>query len=389
MEKLTEKKQAPLLSIVIPTKNRYETLLPTLAALLENIQGRCYEIVVQDNSDDPHRALEFVAAKSDPRIEYIHCQKRMSIVENTELALERARGRFVTFIGDDDFVVPDILSYVRDFDSRGIDAVIYPPCYYWWPSVIFSAPSAYHRPGAFWYPRSVSKSERRVDTKAELKRVADAGAVALFDLPRVYHGLIRTDVLKALKTRAGAYVNGASPDMALAVGVASELSSHIKIEIPLSVYGASKNSGGGWTASGTHYGQISDQAHLPRSTIDGWSQYLPPIWSEHTIYLQTVIEVFRALRQPSEIKYESFYASMLVNEPHLKSFTYPFAIKYLLNNPTSFPRFCCVVLKKTLGNIRRRLNSSILSPPWNLFIFDNPGACLKYLGSTGAPNSSV
>ena len=50
---MTSASIVPLLSIVIPTKNRYETLIPTLDALLDNIVGSAYEIIVQDNIDNP------------------------------------------------------------------------------------------------------------------------------------------------------------------------------------------------------------------------------------------------------------------------------------------------------------------------------------------------
>ena len=49
----------PLLSIVIPTKNRYEYLFPVLDASIQYIAGSDYEIVVQYNTHDNSPAIEY------------------------------------------------------------------------------------------------------------------------------------------------------------------------------------------------------------------------------------------------------------------------------------------------------------------------------------------
>jgi glycosyltransferase involved in cell wall biosynthesis len=370
---------SPLLSIVIPTKNRYETLFPTLGALLDNIVGNSYEIVIQDNSDHPAAAHAYMQGQPDTRVQYAHLAGFISIVENTEEALSRARGEYITFIGDDDLVAPNILEFVQRFWERGIDAVIYPPAYYWWPSVRFVTPTRYHQPGALWYPPVTSASEQCIDTVAELNRVTSQGAVALFDLPKVYHGIVRKRVLEAIKARTGLYVNGASPDMALAIAVAHEVSSHVKVDTPLTIYGASKNSGGGWTAAKSHFGKISEQPHLPQYTKDLWSDRIPPIWSEHTIYPQTAMEVMRFMGRPDTINYGAFYASMLVNEPHLRPYVLPFVVRFLAQKPQSGLFFAALVVKKFIGRLHRGLRARVTGLPFQLYIFETPDACMKHL----------
>lgn len=378
--------RTPLLSIVIPTKNRYETLIPTLSALLDNIVGSSYEIVVQDNSDNPLDPQIYLKERADGRIQYAHQAGALSIVENTEAALSRAQGEYITFIGDDDLVEPYILDFVQNFFERDIDAVIYPAAYYWWPSVRFVTPTRYHQPGAFWYPPSTSAAEQCINTAIELKRVTSQGAVALFDLPRVYHGLVRRKVLEAIKARSGYYVNGASPDMALAFATALEVSSHIKIDTPLTVYGASKNSGGGFTAAKTHFGSIADQPHLPQYTKDQWSHRLPPIWSEHTIYPQTAIEVMRFMGLPDTLDYGAFYASMLVNEPHLRRYVLPFIGSFIVRRPQGVLHFANVLVRKIIGRVSRALRLRVTGIPFDVSIFETPDACLKHLaGRSGAP----
>jgi hypothetical protein len=371
--------ESPILSIVIPTKNRYETLIPTLDALLDNIVGTLYEIVIQDNSDNPIAAYEYLKGRPDTRLQYAHRAGLISIAENTEDALSRARGEYITFIGDDDLVCPYILDFVQCFLMRDIDAVIYPPAYYWWHTVRFVTPTRYHQPRAFWYPQATSTAEEKIDTEEELKRVTSQGAVALFDLPRVYHGIVRRRVLEAIKKRSGYYVNGASPDMALAIATAFTISTHVKVQTPLTIYGGSKNSGAGFTAAKTHFGKIAEQAHLPDYTKERWSELLPPIWSEHTIYPQTAMEVMRFMGRPDTLDYGSFYASMLVNEPHLRRYVLPFIGRFIAQSPQCAVHFAVKVVKKFIGRLSRSLRSRVTGLPFDLCFFDTPDACMKYL----------
>lgn len=369
----------PLLSIVIPTKNRYETLFPTLEAILGNISDGRLEIVVQDNSDDPSLANAYFSDRPDPRIRYSYMAGLLSIVDNTEAALARANGEYVTFIGDDDFVSPQILEFVQDFSERGIVAAIYPPAYYWWKSVKFSDLSRFHQPGAFWYPLEVSASECTIATAQELVNVLEQGAVSLFDLPRVYHGIVHRSVLHGIKAKSGRFVNGASPDMALAVAVSLVIESHVKVNTPLTVYGASKNSGGGWTASKTHFGKISEQSHLPQWTKDHWNENLPPIWSEHTIYPQTAMEVMSALGQTGSLNFAAFYASMMINEPHLRGFVMPFAARFLRRHPQRLILFLMIATKKMFGRLRRAFRSRVSGLPFKLSFFDSPDDCMRHM----------
>ncbi|MEO5687569.1 MAG: glycosyltransferase [Burkholderiaceae bacterium] len=371
----------PTLSLVIPTKDRYATLLPTLSAILSHINDPALEVIVHDNSADNTPALEFLDSLDDDRVVYVHLPQPVSIIENTEPALALARGDFVTFIGDDDLVAPDIVSVARSLSTAGVEAAIYKPAYWWWPSVVFSKPSRFNAPGAFWYPPAINGAARLIDSRAELARVLAEGAPAMFELPRLYHGLVARSALERLRNRTGRLVNGASPDMALATGLACVLDRHLLIDYPLTIYGASRDSGGGWTAARKHHGRIADQKHLPRSTIENWNPRLPPVWSEHTIYPQTVGEVMTAMGMPDSIDYAAFYASMLVNEPHLRSMLWPLAMGHLREHPKALGRFVGSLLKKAAGQTKRSFQRRFSEMPFHLRMFDSPDSCMHFLST--------
>lgn len=135
----------PLLSIVIPTKNRYEYLFPVLDASIQYIAGSDYEIVVQDNTHDNSPAIEYFLRQTDPRIKYFHSPEPVDIVTNTNRAIMNSTGKYLVFIGDDDFVSPYILDIVGLIDSLSIQNLTYSPGNYYWPGVQFAHRSRFHR----------------------------------------------------------------------------------------------------------------------------------------------------------------------------------------------------------------------------------------------------
>src|SRR5687767_2195524 len=94
----------PLISIVIPTRERVETLRSTLRTAL-NQESQRIEVLVSDNASTDGTA-EFVASIRDPRLRYVNPGQRVSMSDNWDFALRSARGEYVVIIGDDDAVVP-------------------------------------------------------------------------------------------------------------------------------------------------------------------------------------------------------------------------------------------------------------------------------------------
>lgn len=354
---MTSKKERPLLSIAIPTKNRYKTLVATLNCMLKSLDDSV-EFVIADNSDDNAEFRDDLGSGliSDSRVQYFYDSKQISIVENTEKALSMCTGEFVCFIGDDDFVSPKICHYLRSVVDKNIDAISYPGAYYWWSDVHFLRKSYYDQPGAFWYPSGVFEPIT-ISADDSVRSLLRSGGVSIGTLPRLYHGVVRRSTLEYLKKITGKYVHGASPDMALAVGIAlMGVNTHF-ICTPLTIYGASKNSGGGWTAENKHHGNIKDQTHIPQFTKDNWSKFLPEVWSEQTIYPQTIIEVFASLGKKCCINLNEFYASMFVNEQHLRTILLPFIFSYYKTKKSDLPAFFLCILKKKCGRIKRVLET--------------------------------
>lgn len=371
---------APLLSIIVPTKDRYETLLPVLRAQLDTLRDPRVEIVVQDNSGVPMPAAEFSHQIDDPRVCYRHTAEPLSIVGNTSQAIEASRGEFLIFIGDDDLVSPYVMDFVDWMKRIGCEALSYSAARYWWPTVKFDRETMYHRPGAFWLAGSHDGAARRMSSRGELYRILGIGGVNYGELPRFYHGIVSRASLDRIKARAGTYVPGASPDMAFSAALALVMDDYLYVEYPISVFGASRNSGGGMTAAGRHYGKLEDQKHLPRETIEQWDPLIPRVWSELTIYPQTLREVGRRFDEDLSVDYDAFYASALVTEPHIWSHLKPCLARRYGPAPWRLPRLLAQVVKKVGGRLLRATRSSgRVGMGVELHQFDSVGAAAAFL----------
>lgn len=344
-----------LLSIIIPTKDRYECLVPVISALIKNIDNIDVEFIIQDNSNDNTVITNFLNSSDDDRVKYFYNTYKMSIVDNTICAIDNARGKYLIFIGDDDLVSPYIYKFVQYINQKGIDCLVYNAAYYWWNSIQFKEENYFHRKEALWLPPKETLVFEKRDSSAELEIMLQSGSGIFQRLPKFYHGIVKRDILDEIKFKTGTYLPGSSPDIAFSTALSLVLDKYYYVNFPLTVFGASKNSGGGWTASNKHYGKIEDQKHLPKNIIENWNPLIPRIWSEKTIYAQTVTEVLKIFKSNNQFNYITFYGTMLAYEPYLVKFLIPSVRLYCGFNFLNYLKIGYVFIKKKLGIFYRKI----------------------------------
>ena len=112
---------APLFSVVLPTYNRARMLRTALKTVLWQDERDWECLVVDDGStDDTARALAEFA--SDPRVIALKSPRNQGMNASRNMAIERARGRFVTFLDSDDLWLPGRLAAFRARAERSPDA---------------------------------------------------------------------------------------------------------------------------------------------------------------------------------------------------------------------------------------------------------------------------
>ncbi|MES1180138.1 MAG: glycosyltransferase [Hyphomicrobium sp.] len=106
----------PLISIVIPTKNRIALLLDAIETIVRQ-NYRNWEIVVFDNcSTEP--VGKHLADLNDPRIRWERSDTSLPVTDSWNNAFDMVQGEYVTMIGDDDGLAPGFFQSVAELSER-------------------------------------------------------------------------------------------------------------------------------------------------------------------------------------------------------------------------------------------------------------------------------
>ena len=114
-----------LISIVIPTHQRAETIERTLASLADAPPSQPYEVVVVDNASTD-RTREIVASMSDEisNLRFYRWEENLGPLENWHRGLDLAQGYWLKILWSDDWVEPGAIDrLVSIADSTGSSTV--------------------------------------------------------------------------------------------------------------------------------------------------------------------------------------------------------------------------------------------------------------------------
>jgi hypothetical protein len=282
-----------LLSIVIPTRNRMAYAPSAIKSIL-SIPDPDLELVIQDSSDT--RALEryLIEKINDPRLRYHYSTPPMSGVENFNAAAELATGEYVTFIGDDDGVNPEIMAAVRWMKSEQLDALSPTTCaHYSWPDLVSRHFGKRH--ASCLYVWRFTGKRYFPDVETEMRRCVRGAGQEIGYLPKVYTGIVRKACIDQVKERTGVYFGGASPDIFGALAVANFIQRYCIVDYPLLLAGGSGKSTAGDSAKGKHIGRLEDIPHLKPEVVRNWPGVIPRFYSVETVRAQAALAALEAM----------------------------------------------------------------------------------------------
>lgn len=222
---------SPRYSIVVPTRHRPETLRHTLATVVSQAHDS-FEVIVADNASGPEtrRIVEDLAC---PRLTYVRSDTPLSMSANWERALAATRGEWITFIGDDDGLLPNALAECDDLLGRHrVHAIHQHYGVYVWPCAAGTGEAdrlQLHLGRAEWIE--------------EAHEVLSATALrpGTTRLPLPYHGWIHRSLYdKAART--GPVFQGKDPDTYAGILMAALSDSFLTVERGLSLIGISGSS---------------------------------------------------------------------------------------------------------------------------------------------------
>ena len=290
----------PELSIIIPTRNRQFYCLSAIKQIL-SLKLHSFEICIQDNSDT-NSLYDDINKLNNEHIVYNYHEGVLSFVDNFSEAVSLCSGQYLCMIGDDDGVmkdIEDVLSYAK---AHNIDAIIPSIDYaYYWPTDKPLVPGA--EKGYLLAPKRVLEAKYEKVTPSLAKLLNNAGQdYQALNLPRLYHGLVKKDVLDSVKKRTGVLFDGLTPDIYIAAALLIVCRNVYRTNMSITISGVCPTSGSADSDTGRHTGKLSDAPHFRGHSEYHWKKEIPYVYSIETIWAETFLHVLENFNLKSEIE---------------------------------------------------------------------------------------
>jgi glycosyltransferase involved in cell wall biosynthesis len=233
----------PRFSVVIPTLNRHETLAATLRTCLSQDHDS-YEIVVCDNASSPE-TRQVVEEFGRKEIKYVRSDKPLAMSANWELALSHAKGEYVTFIGDDDALMPGALSALDRYSRQAgnVNLFRWERVDYNWPKnpiLGYSNLLTIH----FQFGSHVFESEKFLKTVSSYP-------FGWKSLPMLYNSAVHQDLISQVIKKTGRFFESRIPDVYSGFALAHVAKRFASLGVHLGVDAMSpKSNGANFIASG-------------------------------------------------------------------------------------------------------------------------------------------
>jgi glycosyltransferase involved in cell wall biosynthesis len=287
----------PLLSIVIPTRNREIYCIEAIKHILSFTEND-FELIIQDNSDTT-KIKDYISNIKDERLLYNYTKERLNSLLNMDFAISLAKGKFVIMIGDDDTVLPTIFNVVGYADKFNYDAISQKNIIsYSWPNALGEGSS-----GELFF-KEFSLEKKKADIDHNINKLLRNGMIDYLSLslPKVYHGIVTKELLDKIKMSTGHYFGGLSPDIFSSISLSFLVQNFIEIDYPFSIAGACGSSTTAQNLVGTHRGELKTAPHLYLRGNYIWDKRIPSFYSVETIWAESAIKSFVELKKEHLLK---------------------------------------------------------------------------------------
>lgn len=107
-------KKVPLFSVIIPTYNRQKLLPRALDSLLKQTETNWEAIIMDDGSTDKTKLVAKEYIHHNKKIKY-YFHKNYGVPTNINIGANKATGKYLTFLNDDDEYSPNYLSIRKKY----------------------------------------------------------------------------------------------------------------------------------------------------------------------------------------------------------------------------------------------------------------------------------
>ena len=297
---------SPLITFVIPTRNRQDCLLSLLGALERFYaqKSKLFNVVILDNSDK--ETLSQRVTNLSFSVEYIYSNEQLSVVDNFNQGVNYLSGEYACFIGDDDLISERIFDLAELMKNQAIDAAVVSPktkAIYFWPGIV---DARWGDVGGNLYFSECSGKVRIIDTHSAIQASKSRVCDGPLNLPRAYSGLIAKRCIDQVVEKYGALFGGCSPDIYSSRLLSSVVKRYVVVELPFLVAGASKMSTSAARSERSDIGGLRDNDHIGRFGHLHWDPIIPEFYSPFTVWSQSYLhaeELLGGKFSPSTLAY--------------------------------------------------------------------------------------
>ena len=345
----------PLLSIIIATKDRQKYAFSAVESI-KSLNDDRIEIVIQDNSIDNSLEKMLAIFKPNDRIIFNRTAEPLSFISNFNKAIEISNGEYICIIGDDDGVNSEIIDVVQWCKKNDIDAVSGNlSANYRWEGTGVKDTFFTKMGGGSLSISHFSSMIKEANLENALVEFAKNGCTNYldFDLPKLYHGIIKKSEIEKIKAKTGSYIRGLSPDIYSSIALACVVKKLLIIDYPLTIPGVCAESGS--VKEGQikkHSKKLEDAPHFRNRGEYKWAVEVPKIYTVQTIWADSGIAALKDLNRLDILTYfnkYNLYANILSADASLKVI-----LQKIIDKEVKEGDFNTSVFKKRVAQIKRK-----------------------------------
>ena len=228
-------------NIIVPTRDRADTLVHCLRTLVMQNYDRLQIIVCDNFSQDSTK--DAVTSFADKRIKYVNPGRRLSMSHNWEYALGHVTDGWVAIVGDDDGLVPNALETIAEaIRTTGCEGLVSRRCTYFWPQSMTANDHGGFEDNLLTVP--VASGIEMRNSRHWLGKLMQ-GKASYYDLPMLYTGgFVHTSAINKARNADANFFLSMIPDVYSGIALASVMNEYVMLNEPLFVSGISSNSNG-------------------------------------------------------------------------------------------------------------------------------------------------
>jgi len=295
----------PFFSIVIPTRNRPETLpFAIKTALIQGFDD--FEIIVADNSSD-NKTKEVIDNLASKKVIYTKPDKELAMSDNWEFALSQTKGKYILLFGDDDGILPNTLQILYQLIQHTKAKVIrWARVYYLWANC---------KPEIFANNLSLPtiNESKWLDSNKIISNILK-GNIGYDMLPMFYNAVADRDIIISMIKETKRFFHSITPDVFSGYVLAYISGKYLSIGIPLSINGGSSKSNGMAGLYKSKNKITNDFVRLNNQSSLGYHKKFPYIRSLHSYIVEPFLQLKEALDiKDIEVDYQIIYQGILNN----------------------------------------------------------------------------